>query len=112
VDWDSRVNRSPSDNEETLRRRERWFLGALVASMVIATGPGALLVNRPETLFGFPILYVWGVAWYVVIGALAVAADRFVWRIECEREDVDADADAEAPGSAAGDDAGDRTPEP
>lgn len=72
---------------QTQRRLELFFLGALILSMVIATGPGVLLVNRPETMFGFPIIYVWGVAWYAVIGTLAVTADRLVWKKECEIEE-------------------------
>ena len=73
-------------SRETIRKRERIFVSALLVSMVIATGPGVLLVNRPETVFGFPIIYVWGVAWYFIIAGLAVATDRLVWSKDCDTE--------------------------
>ncbi|MEX2577447.1 MAG: hypothetical protein WD342_00195 [Verrucomicrobiales bacterium] len=78
-------------SRKTLRRREFVLSSALVLAMVLATGPGVLIVNRPETMFGFPIIYVWGVAWYAVIGALAVATDRLVWKKECEADDSEAE---------------------
>lgn len=81
------VKDSDSPKTSTLRRRELIIVGALIFSMVVATGPGVLLVNRPETVFGFPIIYVWGIAWYFIIGGLAIAADRLVWRKDSREND-------------------------
>lgn len=72
---------------EVLRRRERRFLYALLVAMLMATGPGVLLVNRPETLLGFPIIYLWGVGWFFVIGIIAWLTDRHVWRHDAELEE-------------------------
>lgn len=87
---------SENPKSSVLRRREFILVGALILSMIIATGPGVLLVNRPETVFGFPIIYVWGVAWYLIIAGLAVTADRLVWRKD-SREDDEADTEDRNP---------------
>ena len=75
-------------SRETIRKRERFFTGAMLVSMVVATGPGVLLVNRPETVLGFPIIYVWGVAWYFLIAGLAIATDRLVWSKDCDTDEA------------------------
>ena len=52
---------------------------AFTFAMFMAVGPGVLLVNRPDTFVGVPLLYAWGVFWYLVIVVIALAAYRFVW---------------------------------
>ena len=48
--------------------------------MAMATGPGVLLVNRPDTVFGLPLVYAWGILWFVVIMIIMVLTDRHIWR--------------------------------
>ena len=48
-------------------------------SLIMAVGPGAMLVNRPETIVGIPLLYAWAVFWYAIICCIALVADRWVW---------------------------------
>ena len=63
-----------------LRARLGWILTAAFAfAMFMAVGPGVLLVNRPDTFIGLPLLYAWGIFWYLVIVVIALAAYRFVW---------------------------------
>lgn len=45
----------------------------------MATGPGVLLVNRPETFLGLPLIYVWGILWYLFICGIALVTDHFIW---------------------------------
>lgn len=60
-------------------------------SMVLGTGPGVLLVNRPETIAGIPLVYAWGILWYVVQVAVVLIAYFTIW---------DASADESAPESS------------
>jgi hypothetical protein len=48
--------------------------------MIMGTGPGVLLVNRPEQWLGLPIVYVWGLCWYTVQLVIVVLAYKLVWR--------------------------------
>jgi hypothetical protein len=58
-----------------------WGLAIVfVLSMVMATGPGVLLVNRPETVLGIPLVYAWGIFWYLVQVAVALFAYFKLWR--------------------------------
>ena len=56
--------------------------------MCMAVGPGVLLVNRPDMFLGLPLLYAWGIFWYVVIVAIALLAYRYVW---CDGPDEDSE---------------------
>ena len=65
------------------RSRRRAGLAVAIAmavALVMATGPGILLVNSPESWsiagLELPPLYVWGLCWYVVEVACVVAACR------------------------------------
>ncbi len=63
------------------RKRLGWALFALFAlSMVMGTGPGVLLVNRPQPLLGLPALCTWGLFWYLVQAGVVVVAYRWLWR--------------------------------
>jgi len=48
--------------------------------MILGVGPGVLLVNRPETILGIPLLYAWGLLWYFVQVGIAVVAYVYLWR--------------------------------
>lgn len=87
--WIGFVKPSESKIRRSLHRRELAFLVALLLCMALATGPGVLLVNRPETVFGFPIIYVWGVAWFLIIAVLAVLTDQLVWKKDCELQETE-----------------------
>ena len=48
-------------------------------AVIMATGPGILLVNRPEQVLGIPLVYAWGILWYFVIVAVAGVAYVRLW---------------------------------
>jgi membrane protein implicated in regulation of membrane protease activity len=63
------------------RRPLSWILAALFAlSMVMGTGPGVLLVNRPDALFGVPLIFAWGIFWYLVQVAIVLVAYFAIWK--------------------------------
>ena len=49
-------------------------------TMLMGVGPGVLLVNRPGTFLGIPLLYAWGLLWYGVQVGIVVTAYVFLWR--------------------------------
>ncbi|MCG6156465.1 hypothetical protein [Rubinisphaera margarita] len=51
-----------------------------VVSILMGIGPGVLLVNRPATFLGLPLLYAWGIFWYLVMAVIALAAYLFIWQ--------------------------------
>ena len=51
-----------------------------VIAMIMGVGPGVQLVNRPESVMGLPLLYVWGLLWYVVHIAIVTTAYLYLWR--------------------------------
>jgi len=69
---------SDSGSGKVSKRSTVLTLGFAIA-MLMGVGPGVLLVNRPETFLGLPLLYAWGIFWYLVIGAIALLAYLFVW---------------------------------
>ena len=52
----------------------------VVVSMLMGTGPGVLLVNQPTTIGGLPLVYVWGICWYLVLVAVALVAYFILWK--------------------------------
>lgn len=57
-----------------------WILAIIFAvALLMGPGPGLLLVNTSEAIFGLPALYAWGLLWYVVEVGVVVAAYLFVW---------------------------------
>ena len=54
-------------------------------SMVLGTGPGVLLVNRPESIAGVPLVYAWGILWYVVQVAVVLIAYFTVWNASADK---------------------------
>jgi len=73
------------------RRYLSWTLaGLFVLTMVMGAGPGVLLVNRPETFFGLPLVYAWGIFWYLVQVAIAIVAYVTIWKDTPESESASA----------------------
>jgi len=82
---------------DTPRKHSRNLLGRILAaafifSMLMATGPGVLLVNRPDTIVGIPLVYAWGILWFFVIAALSVVTDRYIWRRQTSAEEENENA--------------------
>lgn len=62
-------------------RRLAWILLSIFAvSMVMGTGPGILLVNKPDSIYGIPLVYAWGILWYVVQVVVGLVAYFTLWR--------------------------------
>ena len=57
-------------------------------AMVMGTGPGVLLVNRPTSVFGIPLLYAWGILWYFILVGIAVLASKYLWKPDDEAEET------------------------
>ncbi|MEM0970385.1 MAG: hypothetical protein AAF191_15065 [Verrucomicrobiota bacterium] len=76
--------------------REWMSLAAIGLVMIIATGPGVLLVNRPETFLGLPLIYGWGILWYFVMSGIALLSDRFLWQRDRGDEVADGEGDIDA----------------
>jgi len=51
-----------------------------VIAMIMGVGPGVQLVNRPESVMGLPLLYVWGLLWYAVHIVIVTTAYLYLWR--------------------------------
>lgn len=78
---------SPSMQTRRGHKRVSIALFALfVVSMVMGTGPGVLLVNRPDTIGGVPLVYAWGILWYLVQVGIALVAYFVIWRSGDDRE--------------------------
>ncbi|MEW4486665.1 hypothetical protein AB1L42_01205 [Thalassoglobus sp. JC818] len=59
-------------------------------SVIMGTGPGILLVNRPESILGIPLVYAWGILWYFVQVFVVIVASWTVWRSKKIAEDREA----------------------
>ena len=71
------MSRVASDNRN---KTLSIILGIFFAlSMILGTGPGVLLVNRPETFWGIPLVYAWGIFWYLVQVIVVLIAYFTVW---------------------------------
>jgi hypothetical protein len=75
------MQESPRDLKATARRRRRGTVLAIVfaAALLMGPGPGILLVNTPQPIFGLPAIYLWGLFWYAVEVGVVVLAYFFVW---------------------------------
>ncbi len=74
-----------SDPRSRNRSRLSGVLAILFAiAMLMSVGPGVLLVNRPDSFLGLPLLYAWGILWYLVIVAIALIAYLFIWKDEVD----------------------------
>ncbi|MFW6124550.1 MAG: hypothetical protein ACOC46_00260 [Pirellulales bacterium] len=75
-----------TDSQTAGRRRALGVVlaGLFALTMIMGTGPGVALVNRPVIVLGLPLVYVWGVAWYAVQVAVIAMAYWTVWRDEEE----------------------------
>ncbi|MCA8982666.1 MAG: hypothetical protein KDA76_02810 [Planctomycetaceae bacterium] len=73
------------------RRKSRRFLCTLMSSLVVlslvmSVGPGVLLVNRPTMFLGLPLVYAWGIGWYLMICLAAFVSYFWLWAAEIEGE--------------------------
>ncbi len=83
------------DATSTLVRPARKWLTIILAvvfvlSIILGAGPGVLLVNRPETIVGVPLVYAWGILWYIVQVIVVLIAYFTTWKqaaedMECDR---------------------------
>ncbi|TWU03654.1 hypothetical protein [Neorhodopirellula pilleata] len=68
----------------------RWLKHSLtlafVLSLVMGTGPGVLLVNRPDTIQGIPLVYAWGILWYFVQVGVVLIAYFCLWSRSSDEE--------------------------
>lgn len=62
----------------------RFLFVLFLVSMIMGTGPGTLLVNRAVTVQGIPLLYLWGILWYVVLVAIALVAYFRIWKTDTD----------------------------
>jgi hypothetical protein len=72
----------------TYRKPLAWILAAVfVLSMIMGTGPGVALVNRPHAIFGVPLVYAWGIFWYLIQVVVALIAYFALWESESEDDE-------------------------
>lgn len=64
----------------------RFLIISFFLTMLLGTGPGTLLVNRAVTIKGIPLLYLWGIVWYLVLVAIALIAYFRLWKSEADQE--------------------------
>ena len=91
----------PADSNARHIRRARLarILSSLfVLSILMGTGPGILLVNRPDSVFGIPQVYAWGILWYLVQVAIALIAYFALWH-DSPDDDTQPVRDSEQGGS-------------
>lgn len=72
-----------------VQKRKRLSIGlslAMVFAMLMGPGPGLRLVNPDITdpsaeyiVFGIPIIYAWGIFWFLVQLVIVVIAYRTIW---------------------------------
>jgi hypothetical protein len=78
--------------EENKRKQwSRWLTVAMVVAMIMGPGPGLRLVNPGlndpiESYFflGLPVIYAWGILWFVVQLVIVILAYIMVWSAEKE----------------------------
>lgn len=77
------VSPSMTTKAKSIKKREsRVVLLSIIAlsvALLMAVGPGVLLVNHPETFLGLPLVYAWAIFWYLVICVIAWLTDRLIW---------------------------------
>lgn len=71
--------------EKTNPTLSRCLIALFFLAMVMGTGPGTLLVNRAVTIEGIPLLYLWGILWYVVLVVIALVAYFRIWNDETDQ---------------------------
>ena len=76
-------------NTKQRRRLSIILMVAFLIAMLMGTGPGVLLVNRPSTFLGLPILYTWAILWYAVQVVIALIAFRWLWQDAGSESTVD-----------------------
>lgn len=62
---------------------------AILLVMLMAVGPGVLLINRPDFIFGIPFVYAWAILWYLVLCVIALFCYPRVWSNAGDTDDED-----------------------
>lgn len=78
--------------EDSKKKRLAVYLSvAMVFTMLMGPGPGLRLINpdidsaSPSfTVVGIPIIYVWGLFWFVIQVAITIVAYYTVWNEQDE----------------------------
>ena len=70
---------SSTSERNVRRRRSFWVAASIILALLMGPGPGILLVNSAEPVWGFPAIYLWGLLWYAVELVTVVYAFLFVW---------------------------------
>ena len=73
-------------DSERKKRLSIWLSIAMVIAMIMGPGPGLRLVNpdindpnASYIVLGIPIIYAWGILWFVVQLVIVVVAYRTIW---------------------------------
>ena len=68
------------------RPLSRFLFAIFMLAMLMGPGPGLRLVNPDPTdpnatftIFGMPVIYVWGLFWYVVQLVAIIIAYKKIW---------------------------------
>lgn len=88
VDWKELDRMSVSNGSVLSRRGLSWILGiAFAFALVMGAGPGTLLVNKPTTVLGLPMIYAWGLLWYLVQMVIVLLAYFLIWSKNVDESD-------------------------
>ncbi len=81
------------------RKLGAWLTVAMIVAMLMGPGPGLRLVNPDVAdpgasylFFGIPIIYAWGLFWFVVQVAIVVIAYYTVWKTDDAADDESTEA--------------------
>lgn len=71
----------------TNRRLKSSLTLVFALSLILGAGPGVLLVNRPDTILGIPLVYAWGLFWYFVQVSVVLIAYFTLWNQLSDEQD-------------------------
>lgn len=73
-------------DKEKKRRLSLWLSVAMVFTMIMGPGPGLRLVNpgindpiESYLFMGVPVIYAWGIFWFIVQLSIVTTAYYTVW---------------------------------
>lgn len=76
---------TPKSPKRPSHRSRDWIpVVAMTTALILAVGPCVLLVNRPTFLFGLPLIYAWGILWFLIMGGITLATNHWIWRQEAQ----------------------------
>lgn len=79
--------RDERSSRSAVARKKRLTIAlsaVFILALVMAVGPGIQLVNRPVPFLGLPLVYAWGLLWYVVQVGVVLLLYFFVWTDDAE----------------------------